>query len=233
MNRAAQLFALQELEQDIDDKTDRLQRVRAALRGSRELAEARKRYDETKAKLDELESEQRQRELKLRNLEQEIEQKEAHLYSGKVSNPKELEAYQKDVKHAKRRREKLDDEVLQGMEELEAARVAYTDAEQTLQNAERDWQQRKSELSDLADKLKRYILKARQKRKALYERIPAGDIAMYKETVARKGDMAVAEVKNGSCGVCGVSMSHGKLEAVKRGDELVTCGNCDRILAIR
>lgn len=233
MNRAAQLLALQELEDDIDEKTDRLKRVQAALRGSRDLVQARKRYEAAQARLEEVESEQRRREMDLKTLEQEVEQKEQHLYSGKVTNPKELEAYQKDVKYARRRREKLDDEVLRGMDELEAARTEYKDAETALEQAEEDWEQRKRDLSDLAQKLKRYILNARQKRTSLYNTIPDGDISLYEETARRKGSIAVAEVKNGACGVCGVGMSHGKLEAVKRGDELVLCGNCDRILAIR
>lgn len=232
MNRAAQLLHLQELEDDIDEKTDRLKRVQVALRGSREVAQARKQYEETQAKLEEIESEQRRREMDLKTLEQEIEQKEQHLYSGKVTNPKELEAYQKDVKHARRRREKLDDEVLRGMDELEAARAAYKEAEQRLEKAKAQWEQRKRDLSDLADKLKRYILNARQKRKSLRNKISDSDLSMYEETARRKGSIAVAEVKNGACGVCGVNMSHGKLETVKRGDTLVLCGNCDRILAI-
>lgn len=232
MSHAAVLFRLQELEADIDDKTDRLKRVQAALRGSRELAEARKAVEVAEERLEKLEAEQRKREMDLKALEQEIEQKEQHLYSGRISNPKELEAYQRDLEHARRRREKLDEAVIRGMDELDEARRTFNDASTRLEDAEAAWQQRKAELTDLAEKLKRYIARARQKRDALRDKIPAGDLAFYEETAKRKGGLAVAKVKNRSCGVCGVSLSHGKLEAVRRGNELITCGNCDRILTM-
>lgn len=230
MKRAAQLLALQELEADIDDKTERLERVQAALRGSRELARARKAYEQAQTTVERLEPAQRERELALKSLEEELDQKEQHLYSGQVKNPKELEAYQRDIQQLKRRRSKLDEEVLRGMDELDTARSALAQAEARLNEAEAAWKQRKAELTDLRRKLKRYILRARKKREALRDKIAPGDLAFYEETVQRKNGIAVAELKGMTCGICGVGVSHGKADAVRHRDELIVCGNCERIL---
>ena len=71
------------------------------------------------------------------------------------------------------------------------------------------------------------------KREEVFKTLPANLAAVYNRLVQRSRDgIAVAEVVNGSCSACFMSLRPQMALEVKRGDQIITCESCTRILYI-
>lgn len=71
-------------------------------------------------------------------------------------------------------------------------------------------------------------------RDAVFQTLPAQLASVYNRLAQRSRDgIAVAEVINGSCSACFISLRPQMLLEVKRGDQIITCESCTRILYIQ
>jgi predicted nucleic acid-binding Zn-ribbon protein len=71
------------------------------------------------------------------------------------------------------------------------------------------------------------------KREAVFVTLPAQLAAVYNRLAQRSRDgIAVAEVINGSCSACNMSLRPQMNVEVKKSDKIITCENCSRILYI-
>jgi predicted nucleic acid-binding Zn-ribbon protein len=72
-----------------------------------------------------------------------------------------------------------------------------------------------------------------QRRQEVFATLPAQLAAVYNRLAQRSRDgIAVAEVRNGSCSACFMSLRPQMQVEVKRGDQIITCESCSRILYI-
>jgi uncharacterized protein len=70
-------------------------------------------------------------------------------------------------------------------------------------------------------------------RDEVFKTLPANLAAVYNRLAQRSRDgIAVAEVVNGSCSACFMSLRPQMALEVKRGDQIITCESCTRILYI-
>ena len=68
-------------------------------------------------------------------------------------------------------------------------------------------------------------------RKEIFETLPARLATVYDRLSQRSRDgIAVAEVINGSCSACYIQLRPQVQVNVKKGDEIITCENCTRIM---
>lgn len=73
----------------------------------------------------------------------------------------------------------------------------------------------------------------RKKREEVFTTLPAQLAAVYNRLAQRSRDgIAVSEVVNGSCSACFMSLRPQMQVEVKRGDSIITCESCTRILYI-
>ena len=71
------------------------------------------------------------------------------------------------------------------------------------------------------------------KREAVFITLPAQLAAVYDRLTRRSRDgIAVAEVVNGSCAACNMSLRPQMAVEVRKGDKIMTCENCSRILYV-
>jgi predicted nucleic acid-binding Zn-ribbon protein len=71
------------------------------------------------------------------------------------------------------------------------------------------------------------------KREEIFKTLPDRMAAVYNRLVQRSRDgIAVAEVVNGSCSACFMSLRPQVALEVKRGDQIITCESCTRILYV-
>ena len=72
-----------------------------------------------------------------------------------------------------------------------------------------------------------------KKREAVFTTLPAQLASVYNRLAQRSRDgIAVAEVVNGSCSACFMSLRPQMQVEVKKGDQIITCESCTRILYI-
>lgn len=69
------------------------------------------------------------------------------------------------------------------------------------------------------------------KRQEVFVTLPANLASVYNRLAQRSRDgIAVAEVKNGACSACFMALRPQRQAEVRKGDKIITCENCTRIL---
>lgn len=75
--------------------------------------------------------------------------------------------------------------------------------------------------------------KESKKRQEVFVTLPANLASIYNRLAQRSRDgIAVAEVKNGACSACFMSLRPQMQAEVRKGNKIITCENCTRILYI-
>lgn len=94
--------------------------------------------------------------------------------------------------------------------------------ETAFQNFDRENEQSKAELDA-----------ERQSREQIFGELPRHAAAIYNRLVTRIRDgVAVAEVRNGACSACFMSLRPQMLADVRSGKQIMTCESCNRILYV-
>ena len=144
------------------------------------------------------------------------------------------------------------DEYTAAIREADAARKQISAFEtQTLEQmeiadqAEKELTERAPEVeklgADMAERFKGFdeqarvqqqeLDKARAERERLLNELPKPMSALYKRISSRIRDgVAMAEARNGACTACYMALRPQIMADVRRGTEVITCDNCNRIL---
>ncbi|MDX1416428.1 MAG: C4-type zinc ribbon domain-containing protein [Candidatus Promineifilaceae bacterium] len=230
MSQVRQLYRLQQLDSEINAKKSRLTEVIQLQKETTELRSARAQNEEAAAKLQQWQTRQSDLNLELGSVSNESSRTEKRLYSGNVTNPKELADLQQKIESLGRRHADLEDELLEAMIMIEEAQEEKESTGKHLADVLAHWEKGqanlKKEQNELALRLHE-LLELRQKQVAL---IDARNLAEYDRLRSRKGGVAVAGLVKNSCDGCHLTVSATKISRVERG-ELVTCGGCGRILS--
>ncbi|RLC67582.1 MAG: hypothetical protein DRI48_01930 [Chloroflexi bacterium] len=229
MTEGINLYRLQRLDSEGDAKRERLAEVEAALGQSEELKQARRRLKNTQEQVRKWNLQQRNLELKIQGLSDKISRSEQRLYSGVVKNPKELTDLQAEIAALRRRRQKLEDDLLEAMIEREEAETACAQAQKHLDETQARWSAQQADLVVEQEALRNRLTEIQQARDELLPSIEAQDLNTYQTLRRRKGGLAVVQVQDGACGGCGVGISP-SLEWKLREAGLGHCGNCERII---
>jgi uncharacterized protein len=231
MNVVSLLWHLQATDNELDDKTKRTREVDDALASDPNLVAARSIYDDTQRRLSASRAQLHDRELEAKTLETKIKGIEERLYSGRVTNPKELDGMEKDLQMHKRQRGALDDKLLELMDAVEQAQKHEDETARILKQTDtsraRDLEQLAAERDALSARLAELTAEREQTRAAL----TADALGTYDHLRKIKAGRAVVQVKRDACSACGVSTPTGLAHRVREGNEIVLCPGCGRILA--
>jgi predicted nucleic acid-binding Zn-ribbon protein len=231
MNLVSLLWHLQMTDTELDDKTRRVRQVEDALASDPSLATARTANDDAQQRLGALRGQLHDRELEAKALDAKIKEIEERLYSGRVTNPKELDGMEKDLQMHKRQRGALDDKLLELMEAVEQTQKRADEKANSLKQVEsartRDLEQLSHERGSLAARLTELNVERDQTRAALN----ADALRTYDHLRKTKAGRAVAPIKRDTCSACGVATPTGLVHRVHEGSEIVFCSGCGRILA--
>lgn len=229
MDRGEMLYRLQELDNERGAKRRRLEEIQAILEDDSTLQAAREAVEQAQERVHTWQAKQRDLELEIESLASKTSRSEDRLYGGKVSNPKELSDLQAEIASLKRRRQKLEETLLEAMIEREEAEDRRDEAETRLAEVK---SRRSTQLEDL--KAERATLEQRieeidKRRESVVPRIDEKVLAEYERVRELKGGQAVAWIQNDVCSACGVTVPPSAEWELRQG-ELVHCDTCGRIL---
>ena len=230
MNLLSLLWHLQQTDLELEDKSQRARQVDATLANDPALAAARTAHDAAQQQLAAARAQLRDRELEAQTLDAKIKTLEERLYSGRVTNPKELDGMEKDLQMHRRQRDALDDKLLAQMDAVERAQK---DAEAKMRVREQAEAARAHELAQLTrerDALAARLAELNATRTQTRGTLAPEALSTY-DHLRRKIGRAVAPIKRESCGLCGVATPTGLAHRAREGNELVLCPGCGRILA--
>ncbi len=225
-----QLFQLQELDTEIEQKELALAQKQSQLGNRQVLDTAQKQLDAEHKRLDELRHQHREAEAEVTDLLTKIADIEGQLYGGKITSPKELTSLQHELSIMKAHSDELEDttlEIIDRVEETESIVAAATD---DLKKLEEDWQHQQQQLSDDIKKLQGNLEDLRKKRQELTSQIDTETVNLY-EKIRKQKKQAVAKVEQGICRACRISLSASVLQRARSGQP-TQCGTCGRILYI-
>lgn len=166
--------------------------------------------------------------VKEKKLKRELTQ--SNLFSGKVRNPKELQDLQAETHALDRTIAKFEDEQLQAMMALEETTKALHDAERELQQVLDRKASQSSLLIGEKHKIESEIPQVDAQRQALIDQLDKETFAIYRTLLKSKAGRAVAEVKDDTCGACGVTVPPADIQVAKSPNVVAYCKNCGRIL---
>lgn len=224
------LYELQQVDLAIEAKQRDLNEVEAQLGESEELRAARARLESVQQRLAQIERTQREQELELQSLADKLKAEENRLYSGRVKNPKELAGLQKEVRYLTRRRDELEEQLLETMVAREELQTQVNQAMHRLQDLEAEWKDQQASLVDAQRRLQEELLRLHEQREALRKRLGQDALDTYNYLRRTKG-IAVAPLEGGLCGGCRVALPTVDLQRAQ-GGALAHCSNCGRILVI-
>lgn len=227
------LYRLQLLDTELTEQRSRLREAQALLGETRELLDARAARDKAQKELEEQRARLKDAEFALHQLEAKITATAERLYSGTVTNPKEVHSLHQDHDYLRRARDKQEDDVLHAMALLDEREKEAAAAAARLADVEDRWRTEQDRLARQVEQLQARVAALAKDRTQLSAGLDASARALYDELMRKKGGRAVAVLVGQTCGGCRVTLPSGKAQQVRRGQELVTCTNCERILVVQ
>ncbi len=221
----------------LDQLDTEIEQTESAVSGARRRRLRNPELDAAEARVARLRENERAAALQLRRLESELTDVEAkikhgntRMYSGQIVDPRELGSLERELANYASKRDELEQQVLEAMEQAEAfaEEVAASDAgareTRTRWEAERPSLERQE--SELAQRLT--LLKA--EREGALAGVSPQTASMYARLRANSGH-AVSVVRNGVCQWCRVNIPQKDVQHARAG-ALVSCSNCERILYV-
>ncbi len=230
MSKAEDLYRLQTIDLEIEQKTRCLEEVKASLSGNEEVERARLVLQESEKELSRWRTKLRDQELEMRSLTNKIASVEDRLYSGRIKNPKELASLQEESLYLERRKGELEDRILESMIEVEEGEARVGEQKERLARLEAKWQATQARLIAEQEELTKRLSQLQAERIKLRKTIQAEDLALYEDLRRRKDGIAVALLEGELCRGCGVTLPASKVQQARQGNILVLCGSCERIL---
>ena len=203
-------------------------RALEALLGQVKSAEAA-----TAVQLRETQARLRDLELSLSSSAEKTKKIEQDLYSGRIGNPKELAAMQDEVTVLGRQRQRIEDEMLELMEDTERLGEDLGTLEAQRASRERELEDHLTQYRDHNRALEDERSSLQGRREAQTAEIAPELLRRYERLRERKDGLAVAQVlANGICEGCHFKIPDRLYADLQELDDLRTCEECGRILYV-
>jgi len=230
--RAKVLYALQRADIQLARKGRRYKTIEANLGESEALRQARAKLETATQQHSHWHALSRDRDLEAQSLADKLRAEGERLYSGRITNPKELGDIQHEIEYLKRRHANLENEQLEAMIAFEEATTNLAVANEEFVVAEAVWKSENAELRQEYETLKRELAQLFAQRKQLLQAISERDKNEYNALLRLRKGLAVVAVQDGRCSACNVSIPKRDLERAAQKDEIMHCSGCERILYV-
>ena len=160
---------------------------------------------------------------------QRAERAERNLMAAK--KPDEYTAAIREADAARKQISAFETQVLEQMETFETAENELTERAPDVEKLREDMQARFAEFDEQVTRQQKELAEARSDRERLMKELPKPMAALFNRISARIRDgVAVARAQNGACTACFMALRPQVMADVRRGNEVITCDNCNRIL---
>ncbi len=206
-----------------------IERIEAQLAADPELEELLEQQEAAAAR-------QRELGLRLRDTERDVEGhrvrlrgRQTELMSGRVRNPTELMQMSSEVDHMRERLRSEEDAELELMEQVEAAEAEARQLEAAVAAARSRLEADGPALRERIQAARSELGEVEAERDADWAQVPAAYQQAYRRVRAHP---AVAEMIGQACAGCRVAVTSSQIQQLRRGDQIVPCDNCGRILVV-
>ena len=229
MNKAKQLYELQELDLELEAKRQTLVQVEAGIGESSVLIDARVALAQEEGRVKELAQQMKSIEADVQDMRSKTKVAVDKLYGGTVKNPKELVSLKEQVESYNKKIMGLEDKTLGLMTDMDALEKEVAAKRQQLAAVEDGWKKEQAALLKQKDDLIAMITGIEPRRSEAASNIDKAAISLYETLRKRRQGRGVSKVEQGMCQGCRIHLPVNKLQQLRTGHNLVQC-SCERIL---
>ncbi|NCO66480.1 MAG: hypothetical protein COW32_06555 [Candidatus Aquicultor secundus] len=220
-----QIDALQYREKNLPER-DRYQKL------SEETNKTQALYQAIEKKLRDESQIQKKIEDELDSLNKKIDKEQKRLYSGTITNPKELTSVQQELNHLKEQADVKETELLEQIDVVDGLKSNNKAVEKRLNERKAEVAAAKAEMdASLAD-IKGQLQKLQAEREPVFAALSEDTRELYGR-VRTKQPLAVTVLEEGLCQGCRVELPSNEAERIEASKKLERCPNCSRILVKR
>jgi predicted nucleic acid-binding Zn-ribbon protein len=223
--------------QELDSEIDRLRKEKVNLPEKEKLDSLCKELERLNNYVLKKEEEFRKEEREQKKLDGEVEtmvnkitSEEKKLYSGKISNPKELSSIQKEIKNLNDKKDEKETDLIGQLDVVDNLRGVLT----KLDNQKKEFLIAKDKLEKFLNNtslsIDNKIDELCRQKKEIVPLIERDLLTLYEEIIVEKGGIAVVDLENGVCQGCGMEPSAEEMDRMSNSDSLWRCDHCRRIL---
>ncbi|MBI3302102.1 MAG: hypothetical protein HYZ72_08520 [Deltaproteobacteria bacterium] len=228
------LAALQEIDQRLHQKEHTLQELRQQVAAIIAQIETREREaEEQQQRISELEARHRAAERQLREEEEKIKEKRVRL--NRIRNERELQAMRREIDMMKEANGKLEDDALMLLEQIEQEKTRLVQTRAQIDALKARIDQETAQAEARITTLEEETRQERSERDKIVRSVDADLCTRYERIFARRGGLAVVEIRAGTCQGCHMHIPPHMGNQIRSNVQQNTgvifhCPHCGRIL---
>ncbi len=170
-----------------------------------------------------------------RSAERELATQEEMLHKvrsrlSELKTNKEYQAHLFEIEQSRKKKDAIEESVLETRERVEENKKAVQELEAQAQEAQKIFDVEKARLENQFAELANELSDLERQQKIVADTVEKPLLARSNGLKTRRKGFAVAEVRDGACGGCRLQLPPQLVAEVRRGDELMDCSYCHRIL---
>jgi predicted nucleic acid-binding Zn-ribbon protein len=170
-----------------------------------------------------------------RNAELELGSQEAQLQKvrarlSELKTNKEYQAHLFEIELARKKKDSFEEAVLALMERTDQNSQALKELEPQIEEAQKTFDLEKAKLEEQVAALEKEKAELEQQQQQLSKLLEQSLLSRYNRLKTLRKGFAVAEIRDGSCVGCRLQLPPQLVAEVRRGDQLLDCSYCRRIL---
>ncbi len=229
LEEITRLISLQAIDRDLHELEESLSTIAGRVEGLRQETE------QLQAEFDRFTQEEQQSATNRRQLEKELAEGEARIRNkrmrlNQVRNDKELLALGHEVETLKETNQRMEADLLAQMEAAEPRAQRIKEVTELLGQKRSELQAVEKEIASQVEDLKVSISKQRVDRDLMARGIEVALLQRYEMIFNRRGGLAVAAAKGGTCQGCRMRLPPQFYNEIQKHEQVHYCPNCQRIL---
>lgn len=145
---------------------------------------------------------------------------------------KEYQAHLFEIELARKKKDSIEENVLEMMERVEQNEQAVKELEEQTTEAQKVFDAERARLENHFANLANELTDLERQQTTLAELVDKPLLTRYNRLKIMRKGYAVAQLREGACGGCQLQLPPQLVAEVKRGDELMDCSYCHRILYV-
>jgi hypothetical protein len=226
----ATLYQVQQLDTEIAHLRQVLAALETGVELEQEIASLKDELDGLRRRQQAAEKESLDSELEVRTLQEKRKRFSDQLYSGKVTNPRQLSDLQGEVEMLGRGVRKVEDRMLELMETMETQRADIASREARLKELEEHLAAVRAGYEEAGSRLRVELAQLEVSRAETAQKVSPVVLKRYEQIRVRSGNLGLVKITGGDCPGCHISLPSETLKHVKVGRSGLTCENCGRLL---
>ena len=230
MSRSKTLYQIQQFDTKIDNASKRIQEIHALLIDSEELDKATKIQADSENTLNSKKRLLSSAEVVVSDHSLKIDQNQKKLYSGAVTNPKELEDLQQEAVSLNKYLATLEERQLEAMLEMEDAQKDFDAAFANVAAIQQKMKSKHADLIAEKDDLEMVIADSKSQKESFLSTHDTPDLKTYLSLRESSGGIAITLMISNSCSSCGANIPSAVAQEARSPGKLAYCPTCRRIL---